>query len=63
MAYIKITFKDGAVKEFNQQGCSGGSWTNTVEYQPGWVVVTDLYKAKYAYPIDIVQEVIEIPGR
>lgn len=57
MTSIEIKMKDGTVKKFREVGRSGGSWTISVAFENGWVVVTDEYGSKTAYPSSDVAEV------
>jgi hypothetical protein len=63
MASIKIKMKDGTVKDFPHTPRPGGSYTKTIKYVPGFVVITDEYYRETAIPTDLIEEVITIPDR
>ena len=63
MANILIRFRDGTEKEFKHKGRPGGSYTKSVSYEGGMVIVRDEYDRRTAYPMDTVAEVIETPTR
>jgi hypothetical protein len=63
MPNIKITMKDGTVRDFPHEGRAGGGYTKTVKYQGGFVIVTDEWDAKTAFPATDVAEVKETPER
>jgi len=55
--------KDGTVKSFPDKGRPGGSYTNKVRFEGGFVIVTDCWDKQYAYPASDVAEVISAPSR
>ena len=57
MANITVTMKDGTVRKFLHEGRSGGSWTKSVRYEEGFVVITDEYGKETAIPTADVKEV------
>lgn len=59
---VTITKKDGTVKRFNQRR-GGGSYENKVRYEPGWVVVTDVWGNEVAFPASEVETVEASPAR
>lgn len=63
MANITIKLRDGTVREFKHVGRPGGSYTKTISYEPGFVVVTDEYHTRTAIPTELVAEVVERPVR
>lgn len=63
MASIVVRFKDGTVREFPHEGRAGGSYTKTVKYEGGAVIVEDEWYKRTAFPLSDVAEVIETPTR
>ena len=63
MPHITIKFKDGAVREFKQETRPGGSYSNSVKYDNGFVVVTDVWGKRTAFPAEMIAEVEETPDR
>lgn len=63
MASITVKFRDGTVREFPHQGRAGGSYTKTVKYEGGAVLITDEWYKVTAFPMDLVAEVISTPDR
>jgi len=59
MASIKITMKDGTVKDFPHRGRAGGSYSKSVRYEGGFVIVTDEWYHETAYPACDVAEVVK----
>ena len=47
---IRITMKDGTIKDFKHVPRSGGSWTLSGKYEPGFYVVIDEYGNQTAIP-------------
>lgn len=63
MADITITFRDGEKRKFEHQGRSGGSYTKSVRYEAGVVIVQDEWGKETAFPLDTVKEVESRPLR
>ena len=63
MASIKITKRDGTVLDFPHRGRPGGSYTKTVRYVPGFVVVTDEWNHETAIPTADIEKVETTPVR
>ena len=63
MASITVKFKDGTVREFPHEGRAGGSYTKSVAYEGGAVIITDEWYKRTAFPLADVVEVIERPER
>jgi hypothetical protein len=59
MANITIKMKDGTVREFLHRGRAGGSYTKTLRYEGGMVVVEDEWGDRTAIPVADVAEVVE----
>lgn len=63
MANITIKMKDGTVRDFPHERRPGGSYSKSVRYEPGFVVVTDEYYNETAIPAADVEEVRTKPVR
>jgi hypothetical protein len=61
MASIDITMKDGTVKSFPHLGRAGGSYTKTLRYEVGFVVVTDEWNAETAIPSADIALIVTSP--
>lgn len=59
MANITIRMKDGTEHVFPHQGRAGGSYTKTVEFKDSWVIVTDEWDKRTAFPAVDVAKVEE----
>lgn len=57
MRNITIHFKDGTSREFVEKGRAGGSYTISVRYEGGFVIVQDEYYNTNSFPGEIVKEV------
>ena len=57
MANITIHMKDGTMKEFREKGRAGGSYTNGIRYEPGFVVHRDEWGDEVAIPTDLIKEI------
>ena len=62
MTTIKVFFNDGD-HEIYDSSRSGGSYTNTVRYEGGFVIVTDVWGKETAWPVKDVKKVEVIPTR
>ena len=63
MADITVTMKDGTVRKFEDRGAPGGSYSNHLEYKPGFVVITDPYGKSTSIPTADVAEVVQHSNR
>lgn len=63
MADITIRFRDGTSRQYRHKGRPGGSYTKTIRYEPGFVVITDEYDQDTAIPSDLIAEVQVDNGR
>jgi hypothetical protein len=54
---IRIKMKDGTVREFFHKGRPGGSYTKTMKFVPGFVVVQDEWYKETAIPAADIAEV------
>lgn len=63
MTSITIKMKDGRRREFPHAGRPGGSWTKTLRYEPGFVVITDEYGSETAIPTNDIEEIKTRPER
>lgn len=60
---IKIHMKDGTVKDFPHEGRAGGSYTKSLRYEPGFVVITDEWYKETVIPSDAIAEIKTWPSR
>ena len=58
MSNITIKFKDGTTREFKHEGRPGGSYTKHVKFESGFVIVTDEWDKRTAFPAEDVKEVV-----
>lgn len=57
MIDVIITMKDGEVKEFLHKGRAGGSYSKSVRYEVGFVIVIDEWYNETAIPSADIREV------
>ena len=57
MSKVTVTLKDGNSIEFAETGRPGGSYSNSVAYEIGFVVVTDEWGAQVAFPASDIAKV------
>jgi len=60
---ITIIMRDGTKREFPHQGRCGGSYTKSLRYEPGFVVVEDEWGERTAIPTELIAEVKTTPER
>lgn len=60
---ITIYFRDGTVRKFEHAGRAGGSYTKSVRYEDGVVIVVDEWGKEIAFPLDTVGHVEATPER
>jgi hypothetical protein len=63
MANIKVYLRDGTIQEFKHEGRPGGSYTKTVKYEGGFVIITDEWRKRTCFPADLVLRVEDEPTR
>lgn len=63
MSNIKVTMKDGSVREFPHVGRSGGSYTKTLSYEGAFAVIEDEYGTKVSIPAADIAEIVTRPVR
>lgn len=63
MSAIQVRKKDGTVKDFPDGHRPGGSWTNSIRYEVGFVVVTDVWGNETAIPSADIDEIKTTPNR
>lgn len=61
MSSVTVKFKDGTSRKFQEQGRAGGSWSVSVTYAEGMVIVEDEWGTRTAFPMADIAEVVEIP--
>lgn len=54
---VTIKMKDGIIREFKHQGRPGGSYTKTIRYEPGFVVIVDEWNKETAIPSIEIAEI------
>lgn len=54
---ITVTFRDGTKREFFERGRCGGSYTISVKYDNGFVVIKDEWGSTTAFPAELVSSV------
>ena len=57
MASFTIKMKDGTVREFPHKGRPGGSYTKSIRYEPGFVVIVDEYHNETSIPAPDIAEI------
>jgi hypothetical protein len=57
MSDITIKFKDGTERKFPHEGRAGGSYSKSVSYEGGFVIVKDEWYNTFAFPTEVVAEV------
>ena len=60
---IIVQMRDGTQRKFPHEGRAGGSYTKTLRYEPGFIVITDEYHRETAIPIDLIREILTTPER
>lgn len=55
--------KDGTKRLFPHEGRAGGSYTKSVKFENGFVIITDEWDKRTAIPSGDVAEVEETPER
>lgn len=64
MSNITIKFRDGRPpREFKHEGRAGGSYSKTIRYENGFVIVKDEYGRETIFPSDIIDEINVTPER
>lgn len=58
---ITIFLKDGTKKFWAEESRPGGSYTNSIKYEVGFVIVTDTWGKMTAIPTNDVKEIIADP--
>lgn len=62
MSSITILMRDGSVRDFKHQGRPGGSYTKTIRYEPGFVVITDEWHIQTSIPSELIAEITTTPA-
>lgn len=60
---IKITFKDGTVREFKHEGRGGGSYTKKLIYEGAFAIVEDEWGVQTSWPAADITEIVKRPLR
>jgi len=61
MQRITVKFKRGTQRDFVHRPRPGGSWTLSLRYEPGFVVIVDEWGKQIAIPAEDILEVIAEP--
>ena len=59
MPDFTVKMKHGTVREFNERGRAGGSYTSSMRYEPGFAVFKDEWGGEVSIPTEIIQEIIK----
>lgn len=51
--------KDGTVREFVERGRPGGSFSNSIKYETGFVVIKDEWGERTSIPTEDIREIKE----
>jgi len=57
MPDFTVNMKDGTVRSFHELGRAGGSYTNSMRYEPGFAVFRDEWGAEVSIPTELIQEI------
>jgi hypothetical protein len=63
MASIKVTMKDGKVRDFLHVGRAGGSYTKTLRYEGAFAVIEDEDGKTISIPAADIAEIETTPTR
>lgn len=63
MSNITLKMKDGTTRHFPYEGRAGGSWTKTLRFEGGFVIITDEWQKQTAFPAEDIAEIIQTPDR
>ena len=59
MSTVRVHMKAGHSFEFKESGRPGGSYSNRVRYEPGFVIIEDEWGAKTAFPAEDIARIEE----
>jgi hypothetical protein len=57
MPTIRIKMKAGDTRIFEDRGAPGGSYSQSIKYEPGFVVIESAYGDQKAIPSDLIEEI------
>jgi len=60
---IEIIMKDLSIRKFPHEPRAGGSYTKTIEYVEGFVVITDEFYKTISIPTSDIKEIKTWPDR
>jgi hypothetical protein len=63
MPNVLVKFRDGTEKVHKEDFRTGGSYTQTVTYESGVVIIVDVWGGQTIYPLDLVESVHVQSGR
>lgn len=61
MSNIVVKMKDGTEHKFMHAGRPGGSYTKSLRYEPGFIVIEDEYGKRISLPSADIEKVTETP--
>jgi hypothetical protein len=57
MPNFTVKMKDGTTREFNERGRAGGSYINSMRYEPGFAVFVDEWGNSVSIPTELIMEI------
>ena len=57
MANIVIEYKDGRIERFKEEQRAGGCYRNTLRYETGFIVITDVWGKETSIPSDDIKRI------
>ena len=57
MKNITLHFKDNSVQSFKHVGRAGGSYSKSIRYENGFVVIVDEYQNETVFPSDSISKI------
>lgn len=60
---ITVKMKNGIIRQFKHEGRPGGSYTKSIRYEPGFVVIKDEWDNETIIPSEQIAEIKTEPSR
>ena len=60
---IRLTMKDGTTRDFEDRGAPGGSWSQSMRSEIGFIVITDAYGKSTWIPSDEIAKIEQESSR
>jgi hypothetical protein len=57
VATFRVQMRDGTVREFIDRGRAGGSYSQSIRYETGFVVIVDCYNGETSIPAADIKEI------